>query len=419
MYGVVSGDVSVIVSVADAMAEKGLVRLCAQHAQIILGVKREPVSRRFGSTDDAGWSRMWKGMPSYDADPSSGAYAKFRLFARDASILEKMLGLQQRICATSHITPGCWFPPRPRRKFNHLAFVSRHMLMPRYPIYVVSKGRHRSAFTVKELDYMRVPFYVVVEPQEYEEYCKAVGRERVLKLPFSNLGQGSVPARNWVWDHALQQGHARHWVLDDNMRFKRRDRNVRINCKSANVFCAAEDFVDRYSNVGLAGFQYNQFVPDADHFPPFVLNRRVYSCVLVDTSLPFRWRGKYNEDTDLSLRVLKQGLCTVLFNCFLVRKPVTMTMAGGNTDEVYQRGKKRLEFAESLRRQHPDVVKVVTMFQRPHHKIDYTPFDNNHLSPLVGRKPKQHKTFPDYGMKLISITPPTRGLNTPHPHGAL
>jgi hypothetical protein len=40
------------------------------------------------------------------------------------------------------------------------------------------------------------------EPQEEEIYAQHFGRERLLLLPFSNLGQGSIPARNWVWEHA-------------------------------------------------------------------------------------------------------------------------------------------------------------------------------------------------------------------------
>jgi len=33
-------------------------------------------------------------------------------------------------------------------------------------------------------------------------------------LPFSNLGLGSYPARNWCWEHAISEGHAFHWILD-------------------------------------------------------------------------------------------------------------------------------------------------------------------------------------------------------------
>lgn len=97
------------------------------------------------------------------------------------------------------------------------------------------------------------------------------------------------------------------------------------------------------------------------------------SCILVNHALPLRWRGKYNEDTDLSLRALTAGWCTVLFHAFLIDKHPTMQMKGGmkggNTNDLYANG--RLEFAQSLQPQHPDVAKVVQRYNRWHHSVDY------------------------------------------------
>jgi hypothetical protein len=53
-----------------------------------------------------------------------------------------------------------------------------------------------------------------------------------------------------------------------------------------------------------------------------------------------------------------------------------MNMKGGNTDELYQ-GDGRLKMAESLREQHPDVVKVVRKWGRWQHQVDYRPFKAN------------------------------------------
>ena len=41
---------------------------------------------------------------------------------------------------------------------------------------------------------------------------------------------------------------------------------------------------------------------------------RIYSCNLIRTDIPYRWRGRYNEDTILSLDILRGGHCTLLFN---------------------------------------------------------------------------------------------------------
>lgn len=248
---------------------------------------------------------------------------------------------------------------------------------PSYPVYVISKGRWESRLTVKALEERAIPYHLVIEPQEYDQYAGVVNPSHILVLPFSNLGQGSIPARNWVWDHALKQGAARHWILDDNIRyFYRLHQNIKYRTTSGSSFRVIEDWADRYENIALAGMQYEMFVPRKFGFPPMLLNTRVYSCILIKNDIPYRWRGRYNEDTDLSLQALKGGWCTALFNAFLADKMATMRMKGGNTDELYQ-DDGRLKMAQSLQAQHPDVVKIIWKYKRPQHWVNYRPFKNN------------------------------------------
>jgi hypothetical protein len=251
---------------------------------------------------------------------------------------------------------------------------------PKYPVYIISKGRWERRQTAKAMEIMGVPYKIVVEPQEYENYAAVIDKDKILVLPFSNLGQGSIPARNWVWEHAISTGAERHWILDDNMdSFYRVNRNMKLIVKTGAIFKCAEDFVDRYENIAIAGFQYNSFVFKDALVPPFRLNTRIYSCILLKNDLPYRWRGKYNEDTDLSLRALKDGWVTMLFNAFVVNKETTMRAKGGNTDELYKQTNNRREFAESLKEQHPDVVDVTWKFGRWHHQVNYKPFKKNKL----------------------------------------
>jgi len=250
---------------------------------------------------------------------------------------------------------------------------------PKYPVYVISKGRWKNPMTAKALDRMGVPYRIVVEPQEYADYSKIIEYPKILTLPFSNLGLGSIPVRNWVWNHSIQAGYKRHWILDDNIEnFHRLNRNAKPIALTGAIFKAAEDFVERYENVPLAGFNYYSFCKTTDRVPPFYLNTRIYSCILIQNDLNMRWRGRYNEDTDLSIRVLKEGYCTILFNAFLAGKVTTMRMKGGNTDVLYKDDGRKL-MAESLALQHPDVAKVVWKFGRWHHQVNYKAFSGNKL----------------------------------------
>ena len=273
---------------------------------------------------------------------------------------------------------------------------------PKYTVYIISKGRWKSRQTSIGLEKMKVPYYIVIEPHEYKQYSKYIDKKKILVLPFSNLGQGSIPARNWVWQHSKSKGDKRHWIMDDNIPyFNRLNRNYQIRVTSGTIFKIMEDFVDRYENVALAGPSYDFFTIAKTKMPPFVINTRIYSVILIKNDIDFKWRGKYNEDTDLSLRVLKAGLCTIQFNAFTQEKATTMTMKGGNTNELYENTDNRKEFAQSLVDQHPDVAKLTWKYGRWHHQVNYKPFKKNKL--IFRKDYVKKKGINNYGMKLIEL----------------
>jgi len=281
----------------------------------------------------------------------------------------------------------------------------------RYPIYIISKGRWESRYTSKALERMGVPYYIAIEPQEYEKYAEVIDPKKILTLPFSNHGKGSGPARNWCWEHSQANGFKRHWLMDDNIyEFWRFHQNKRYRVERGSaIFRAAEDFVDRYENVALAGFQYKFFCVDDYPYPPYILNTRIMSCFLIDNNCPHKWRGRYNEDVDLSIRVLKEGLCTMLFYSFLCGKARTGTIKGGNTSEVYNnyQDDASLKKSQMLVEMHPDVVTLKYRYGRVHHHVDLEAIVNKNgqparNNPLIVRGDVAIKNKTDnYGMKLI------------------
>ena len=284
---------------------------------------------------------------------------------------------------------------------------------PRHPIYIVSKGRAHNRLTSKALTLLGDPYYIVVEKSEFQRYAdQEPDKSRILKLPkrylkkydtCDDLGdqksKGPGAARNFCWDHSMESGNTHHWVMDDNLYdFFRLHNNMKVPVRTGACFRAAEDFVDRYTNVSIAGLNYENFCKATDAVPPVVVNTRVYSCLLIKNSIPQRWRGRYNEDTDICLRVLKNGFCTIQFNAFLCEKTTTQRMSGGNTKEFYK-DEGTLPKSEMIEKLHPDVCKVVWKFNRWHHKVNYSIFANNALKKKKGLKVK--KGFNNYGMKLI------------------
>lgn len=282
-------------------------------------------------------------------------------------------------------------------------------VVPRYPVYIPSKGRYERCLTARFLTEDKCPFHLVVEPQEEDAYRQRFPQASVLVLPFANLGQGSIPARNWIKAHATEAGHKRHWQIDDNCEcIKRVYAGKRLRCVAGVALAAVEDFADRYENVAVAGLNYGMFVADKALFPgsgvpPFTLNTHVYSCTLTLNETQHQWRGRYNEDTDYCLQVLADGWCTVLFNAFVIKKLRTMTMTGGNTDQLYQ-GDGRLKMARSLERMWPGVVETKRRFGRPQHVVNWKKFRN----PLKRRtdidwEALENAGSNDYGMVLKRV----------------
>jgi hypothetical protein len=231
---------------------------------------------------------------------------------------------------------------------------------------------------------------------------------------------GSGPARNFIWDHAVKSGAAWHWIMDDNISsFMRLHRNEKHKVQSGVFFAAMEEFALRYTNVAMAGPTYETFCPRYYHFPPFIPNTRIYSCNLIRCDVPFRWRGRYNEDTILSLDMLKAGWCTIEFCAFLQRKMATQSLPGGNTSEVYDGGKAgpsgttytnplgTLPKSKMLARLHPDCAKVTWKFGRAHHQVSSARFKRQKL---IRRPDLVLPSQPDeMGMRLVQRGSTTHG----------
>jgi hypothetical protein len=235
---------------------------------------------------------------------------------------------------------------------------------------------------------------------------------------FDELGDGKSKgpgaARNFAWDHSIENGFPWHWVMDDNITyFYRMNRNQKIRCGDGTLFRCMEDFCLRYSNLSMAGPNYAMFAPRKIKMPPFVANTRIYSCNLIRNDVPYRWRGRYNEDTDLSLRMLKDGWATVQFNAFLQNKLATQKVRGGNTEEFYAK-EGTLPKSQMLVAMHPDVSRLVWKFGRWHHHVDYRPFRNN----LLRLRPDAQvaEGVNDYGMEVRSIGKVERHKETERCH---
>jgi len=250
-----------------------------------------------------------------------------------------------------------------------------------------------------------VDFTIVIEMQEYEKYARVVDKKKILVVPHRN--EGLTVTRNWLWDFAENMGFRKFWTFDDNIgRVYRWNRNRRLQVKDGTYIRVVEDFADRYSNLHLIGMNYVSFALSRNKIPPYYPNTRVYSNMLLTTNARFsngeKIRNKlfYNDDTDLCLRVLKDGLPTILMNAFLIDKGTTMELKGGMTEYyLSEECQGRLKFAQELRDAHPDVTEITKKFGRWHHQVNYAPFKKNKL--IKKHWLKIENVVNEYGLKLI------------------
>lgn len=247
----------------------------------------------------------------------------------------------------------------------------------KYPIYIVSKGRYKNPLTAKYFDSCNIDYLIAVEPQEKEEYIKTLGNDRILVLPFSNLGLGSYPARNFCWEHAKMNGYNKYWCFDDNIRgfAKWINGKKKYYKDGVDAIKYVENYSDKHNN-DVSGFEYRYFVAKPPN-KPFKNNCHIYSAMLINTNMKYRWRLKYNEDIDLCLQVLHNGGSTSSCVYYMTNKTSTAAkMKGGNQTDLYKGNapEKNLLKVKMLEAVWPQYVKTVIRFGRHHHLIDWNQF---------------------------------------------
>lgn len=337
----------------------------------------------------------WKSMPEFLSLPED-CFHTVKIIFEDPDDVKEFYQTIGYIGNES--TKKIWFPKQKRIDNTYTRYVSDRLEnhQPKYPIFIPSKGRYEIRLTSNSLIDMGIKHYIIVEEHEYEMYKKNVDSDWVtlLVLPKkyfdeydtcddlgSSKSKGPGAARNFAWDHSIRLGYKRHWVMDDNIdKFYRMNKNKRVPVADGAIIRAMEDHADMYRNVYMSGPNYKYFAVPSERLTPFTLNTRIYSCNLILNDIPFRWRGRYNEDTDLSLRILKSGNITIQYYAFLANKIVTQKLSGGNTDEFYIK-EGTLPKSKMLEELHSDVAKVKWRFNRWHHYVDYNPFKSNRLIP--------------------------------------
>jgi hypothetical protein len=92
------------------------------------------------------------------------------------------------------------------------------MYKPRFPVYIISKGRYQRRPTSRVFEEIGIDYKIIVEHNEYDNYCKYIDKNKVLVLPekykkeydtfWTDDGDdrsGAGAPRNYAWDHSIEK----------------------------------------------------------------------------------------------------------------------------------------------------------------------------------------------------------------------
>jgi hypothetical protein len=208
--------------------------------------------------------------------------------------------------------------------------------MNKYPIYIPSRHRPECQ-TARLLEREGVDFRIVVEPHDFEIY-EEEWPGKVCILPEDN--KGIAYSRGWIKFSSGVKGEKFHWQLDDDVTgFLHRPLSGRsIKVPAAWALKQIEKIVDRYANIGIAGFNQNSWPPRTE----ITFRDLPVQGVLINNAL----EANYCEDLplmsdfDFVLQVLKEGHCSVMRDTIRIITPGDHGKAGG-LKEAYAQNKLR------------------------------------------------------------------------------
>jgi hypothetical protein len=256
-----------------------------------------------------------------------------------------------------------------------------------FPVYIPTRGRPQKQLTADALLELGIRPFLVVEAAEEAAYKENNPECYVIVWPQNYLDDyektpeldphpTTGAAHNYAWDHSRAAGYTHHWIMDDNIRgFLIRSNGRRANVKDAKALHYQEDFIRKFKNLAGISLAMAPFMRGST----LMINTRLYCATLYRNDLHeygIKWRRGINDDTIVSLDILKTGYwCTAENRAVGIKKTGTSRksrMAGGMTDFYAQGG--FIKKSAELVRCHPEYSTTVVKFNRVHHSVDFSSF---------------------------------------------
>jgi len=232
-----------------------------------------------------------------------------------------------------------------------------------YSIYIPSIKRSDSEF-LQELKRLNLSYYLVLAHDQVERYLEYHDMNNIIVLPKSVYGISKI--RQFILEYALKKKEKRIWMSDDDLRrffMWSSESNKEVSFKY--FLQEAENEITKLEKADKSlvqvGFKYSTFaIPKSKYsFNTDIGMIQYLNLERLQNKVSYDIKMTTLEDTDFSIRLIKNGYKNVKLNHFIFTAPRSGTGKGG-LEEAYQNKGKQQGIIE-FQRKFPDLIKIIDL----------------------------------------------------------
>lgn len=201
-------------------------------------------------------------------------------------------------------------------------------------IFVTTKSRYENCKTVDLIGNYK-NLYIIVEPQEYDEYRSRYLDFNILQLSENN--KGLAFARNFIKIYTEENNIEDYWVLDDDISYFYERNGKKLNRIDFESCLNNSRKFFKEKNIAVGGLEYRQYAWSANK--RLIENSFCDSAVFIDNNLTKGLR--YNEelrlkiDRDFCIKTIKSGNKTGRDTFYAFSVPQNGSNKGGLKEIAY------------------------------------------------------------------------------------
>jgi hypothetical protein len=201
-------------------------------------------------------------------------------------------------------------------------------------IYITTKSRYDNCKTVDLIGNYK-NLYIIVEPQEYENYKNNYPNFNIIQLPENNRGLSY--ARNFIKIHTEENNIDDYWVLDDDISYFYERDDKKLNRVDFETCLKNSKKFFKENKIAVGGLEYRQYAWSANK--RLIENSFCDSAVFIDNTLTkgirYNLELKLKIDRDFCIKVIKSGNKTGRDTFYAFSVPPNGSNKGGLKEIAY------------------------------------------------------------------------------------